>query len=114
MWTVNRKARTMANDQISQAAVHAYDVAWEAERNKIGRGRAPKGTKIRAGLAAAAPHLKAELAAENQLLATTQEQMAREIVDSLRLLGVADPQGDDHLPTLLAARLISLAGDTNE
>lgn len=43
----------MKPQDIPQEAVDAYIEAWEAERKKIGRGIAPPGTKVRAGLAAA-------------------------------------------------------------
>jgi hypothetical protein len=45
------------SDAIPDKAVIAFTEAWEAERQRIGRGVAPAGTKTRAGLAAALPYL---------------------------------------------------------
>lgn len=55
----------MSDDTIPEAAVTAFTEAWEAEREKIGRGIAPKGTKTRAGLLAALPYLLGEVGGDN-------------------------------------------------
>ena len=45
-------SRPVTDAEIEKARV-AYVEAWEAERKRIGRGIAPKGTKSRAGMRAA-------------------------------------------------------------
>lgn len=47
----------------------------------------------------------AQLKRELAITQTTQDQFAAEIVDALRMLGVAEPDADDHLPTILGAHL---------
>lgn len=42
----------MNPDDVDQELVDVFTAAWEAKRNEIGRGIPPKGTKVRAGLAA--------------------------------------------------------------
>ena len=45
-------SRPVSDAEVEKARV-AYVEAWEAERKRIGRGIAPKGTKSRAGMRAA-------------------------------------------------------------
>ena len=46
-----------------------------------------------------------QLKSKLSLALTTQDQLAAEVVASLRLLGIEEPDADDNLPTILAIHL---------